>query len=318
MHEAMLALMDKKTSDTVKWNALEASQWQAHLAGSDFVAMQQNHAYGAMMQQLGVPLKRGVLENSEGTAIAIFQTHTRSFLRIFQMHVLMRGPVWLVPLTHAQKAEAYKKIKHAITSRWPSISLIMPEDSDVAPLKDAGLKHFITPYHTAVWDLTPPIDALKANMDGKWRNRLQKSEVSGLTITHTQKIEKMQWLLDKEQEKSVSVGYKTLPASALAIYHMNCSNKGLCAFTAQKRHEKVAGVLFVIHGTHATYHTAWSSEVGKKSHAHNALLWHAAKHLKAKGITCIDMGGLSNDAPGIMHFKRGTGAVPKSLAGTWV
>ncbi len=77
-------------------------------------------------------------------------------------------------------------------------------------------------------------------------------------------------------------------------------------------------MLVLLHGATATYHMGWANDMGRKSNAHNLLLWRLIEHQKAQGIEKFDLGGINTaDLAGITRFKLGSGAVPRVLAGTY-
>ena len=77
-------------------------------------------------------------------------------------------------------------------------------------------------------------------------------------------------------------------------------------------------MLVLLHGATATYHMGWANDMGRKSNAHNLLLWRLMEYLQAHGIEKFDLGGINtSDLPGISRFKLGTGAIPRVLAGTY-
>jgi lipid II:glycine glycyltransferase (peptidoglycan interpeptide bridge formation enzyme) len=62
----------------------------------------------------------------------------------------------------------------------------------------------------------------------------------------------------------------------------------------------------------------WADEAGRKSNAHNLLLWRGIDYLKKAGIERLDLGGVNTrDLPGISRFKLGSGGRVLTLAGTY-
>ena len=83
--------------------------------------------------------------------------------------------------------------------------------------------------------------------------------------------------------------------------------------------DRAGGMLFLRHGSTATYHIGWSSPDGREENASNLLLWQAIRLLKKKGVATLDLGGVDTDhAPGLAHFKLGLGGRPLSQSGTWL
>ena len=78
-------------------------------------------------------------------------------------------------------------------------------------------------------------------------------------------------------------------------------------------------MLFLKHGTGATYHVGWTSDAGRKASAHNLILATAATRLAETGVTRLDLGTIDTEnAPGLARFKLGSGAKPARTGGTWL
>jgi lipid II:glycine glycyltransferase (peptidoglycan interpeptide bridge formation enzyme) len=78
-------------------------------------------------------------------------------------------------------------------------------------------------------------------------------------------------------------------------------------------------MLFLRHGTTATYHIGWTSRDGRAASAHNLILWDACARLAARGVRQLDLGIIDTEtAPGLARFKLGTGAQPVRTGGTWL
>ena len=83
--------------------------------------------------------------------------------------------------------------------------------------------------------------------------------------------------------------------------------------------ERVAAMMFLIHGQAASYQVGWSSEKGRELNAHNLLLWRAMLELRARGVRRLDLGGVNTvRSAGLARFKIGTGGQVLQLAGTYL
>jgi len=83
--------------------------------------------------------------------------------------------------------------------------------------------------------------------------------------------------------------------------------------------DRLAGVMFLIHGQAATYQVGWNSDAGRDLHAHNLLLWRGIEALQERGIRTLDLGGVNTQrSAGVARFKIATGGVVKQLAGTYL
>ena len=80
----------------------------------------------------------------------------------------------------------------------------------------------------------------------------------------------------------------------------------------------IGAILLARHGAAATYLVGWTSDDGRRLHAHHFLLWRAIEHLKANGTRWLDLGGHNETAAaGIARFKLGLGGEPVTLVGAY-
>ena len=94
---------------------------------------------------------------------------------------------------------------------------------------------------------------------------------------------------------------------------------GLAVYRADLKRDAAAGMLYLIHGTRATYHVGWTSDEGRTNAAHNLILWTAMRDLKARGVTVLDLGGVNTQSgAGIARFKLETGGAVLQRAGAFV
>jgi lipid II:glycine glycyltransferase (peptidoglycan interpeptide bridge formation enzyme) len=78
-----------------------------------------------------------------------------------------------------------------------------------------------------------------------------------------------------------------------------------------------AGMAFIRHGTSASYHLAWGSDLARAESVHHLMLTRAAEALFAEGVRWLDLGSLDSErAPGLARFKLGTGAGLRRLGAT--
>lgn len=294
-------------------NTLSPEQWQSAAKAAGFYALQQDWGYGAAAEDMGAKVSRIAIYDGE-QLIGLAQMMHKKWLHLVPSSLCMRGPIWLCPLTLEQKTEAYRLLR-----KQQFYSLFMPEATDDAEaLKQAGARRVMTGYHTAMLDLTADMDALRANLDAKWRNKLKLSEQSGLQIKRLIQPTDYQYVLQAEAEQSAKVGYSALHPMMIPLYQIQLGDGAVLALEARHEHTPIAAIICLIHGASATYHIGWSSEEGKRLRAHTRLLWQAIKLLKQRDIQMLDLGGINTDhSAGIARFKIGTDGKVISLAGTY-
>lgn len=190
-----------------------------------------------------------------------------------------------------------------------------------APLDPAGLP--IVPLVSPVWlttlDLTPSVDALRAGLHQKWRNRLKHAEKQGLRVTRQNMPDQSDhWVLMAEGAQQLARGYRSWPPLlTCAFARENPGDAKL--FTAHLGNTAVAAMLVLRHGRSATYHIGHARPAGRMTSALNLLMWEAICWLRRKEVQQFELGLLdTEEGAGRARFKLGTGAQVRPLGGTWL
>jgi hypothetical protein len=169
-------------------------------------------------------------------------------------------------------------------------------------------------------DLSGSEEALRAALDGKWRNRLKAAEASALRVSRVgAKLRQYQFILDREEGQRARKGYQALPAALVPAYQAASADRdAVIALRADLGRACVAAMLFLKHGRAATYHMGWADAEGRRLNAHNLLLFEGYRVLKTAGVDQLDLGGVdTEDGAGLARFKLGAGGVPHTPAGTF-
>lgn len=305
----------------VEWNVLSQAQWSS-FHRQHRGALQQSWAYGEALMALGIRVERAEFWD-EDRLIGIAQFMCRRFLAYVSMASCTRGPVWDPQVTPAQRAQLYLLLKRSLPLRPLRVMLVSPDVSaeQLDRREVQGLSRVMTGYSTVYLNLTLPEDELKARLDGKWRNRLNKVLSHEKLRVHAQpSLKRCAWLLTKEEDQREARQFHGLPTHFVPTYieKSESPQQAFVVVYAELGKDTVAGMLFLIHGQVASYHMGWANEEGRGLNAHNALLWKAASYLKNQGISVLDLGGINtHDLPGISRFKLGTGGDVVTLAGTF-
>ena len=300
----------------IRWNRTTRARWDK---AARHAPWQQHWAYGVACEAMGSEVLRAEICLS-GQTIALAQMVTRRFLGLATAAVCTRGPFWVTPQPDDVRARAYRLLRRSAPIRRPRGIFLTPEApaAEHSILSTARLARVMTPYSTARIDLTESTDVLRARMRGKWRNRLVHAEGTGLrVIPQRPRPGSYDWLLDAETAQQRTKRYQALSPDLVPEWQTAAGHDSVAVFTASTT-ERVAAMLFLLHGRGATYHIGWSDAEGRRTSAHNLLLWRAIKSLKRRGIQSLDLGGLNTvDAAGIARFRLGAGADLKTLCGTW-
>ncbi len=201
--------------------------------------------------------------------------------------------------------------------------LVNAEDAGAAlALQKRGYAAILTPAHVAELDLSPPLPELRKALHGKWRNRLtaaQRRLAQGHKLAHRAfDPARDDWLLEAETAQQRTRRYRGYPPALTRVMH-EVEPKALRLFTLHERCDPIAAMLFVRHGTTATYHIGWNSPEGRKLSAHHLLIWEAIRALRGRGVQMLDLGTVETErSAGLARFKLGAGARARPLGGTWL
>jgi hypothetical protein len=283
-------------------------------------AWQQDFAYGEAIKAIGGHVLRARIEDA-GETMAIAQFTSRRFAGVLGLALCTRGPLWAKGVDAAGKRAAYRLIKAQSPLSRPRFMVFSPDESAPGEGLDR-LSRVMTGYSTVMVNLDQSLEALRAGLHGKWRNRLAAAEKAALVYqAGGVKPAQYQWLLQREAEQRTAQGYKGLPVGLVEAFQAAKPDRreGLMIETARLGKDAAAAMMFLIHGQAATYHIGWSSEEGRAAGAHNALLWRAIEALRARGVKSLDLGGVDTaQGAGIARFKLGVGGDVRTLAGAFV
>jgi hypothetical protein len=304
----------------VQWDHHDIAQWDESHARVG-AALQQDWAYGACMQLIGVPVWRARVLR-DGEPIALAQFIGRRLGPLATLALCSRGPVWLQDLSAADKALAYRALRQSLPLQRPRFAFFSPDEPWQSEVGLPRWRRVITGYATVMLDLTPSLEELRAKLEGRWRNRLVAAESADLVVHKVgTNPGQYRWLLEQENQQREQRGFQGLPLAFMDHYIQSRKSPARTVLTlrADQGRERVAAMMFLLHGSVATYQVGWSDATGRELNAHNLLLWQAIEALKQRGIRQLDLGGVNTArSAGIARFKLGTGGQPVILAGTYL
>jgi hypothetical protein len=279
-------------------------------------AMQQHPVYGAVCQALGRTvswMRLGAADDAKGVALIL---HAR-LPGVGRVALLSRGPIWAGDLpADTRKAALHHLVAHLRRSHVAVIATPDPVEGQ-DPLADRPLLELVTPMTIAALDIVGDRTVQRSRLHGKWRNSLARAEERPLrTAALRLPDDEKHWLLHHEATQATSRGYRRLsPGFALAWARQSPATTLLMA--GYHAGVPVAGMLFLRHGTTATYHIGWSGAAGRSLGAHRRLLWEAIGRLSDMGVTRLELGAIDTVTnPDLARFKLGTGARPLRLGAT--
>lgn len=281
------------------------AEWQeglGQLSGRQAPAFQQSATYGAIAR-------------AAGRRVARYRI-ARAGERLGQVQMIGRGGLWLVsrgPVLRADVSDAAHRVVLRRLARRVGLTLVTPE----IPLAGVGLIPLVSARHHALWEISSDIEALRAGLRGKWRNRLNAAERAHLRVVPERKID---WILAADAAQQDRRGYRALPAAFTQAWARLAPQELLALRVETEDGVRLAGGIFLRHGAGASYHIGWTGEQGRGCGAHNLMLWQAVLRLRGQGVSQLDLGAVdSEDGAGRMRFKLGTGARPATLGPScWV
>jgi len=302
----------------VNWGDITRQQWD-QLHGTAGGSLQQSWAYGEAISALGVQVLRASVRDDQRRMVALIQVAVRRLLGYLVVGSCTRGPVWVQREVHHQAV--YRAVRRAF--RLPGLCVLLwTPEFDTPDSEQAGVTRVMTGMGTVMLDLTPPEAVLRKQLNGNWRNRLVKAErEAGLQVFLNAARGPCDVLLRHESEQRLSRGFTGLPVGFVRHYlaAFKDQDRAFLLARAERQGEMLAGMLFLLHGSRATYHVGWSGEAARDLNLHNLLMWRAMLELKRRQIRWLDLGGVNTEAlPGISRFKFGTGGALTILKGTYL
>lgn len=308
---------------TLDWAPKEA-EWDRVFGALPRSTLEQSWAYGAAAEAAQGHRARRAIIRGDGGALGVVQVLECSLLGLIQVCEILRGPLWLASVSEVDKAAGYAAIGAAYRLRDRRLLLWMPELVDAPEshraMRTLGTRRVITGYSSIWLGLRPPLEKLRAGLDGKWRNVLRGAEQSKLKVQVNRGGRALDWLLERHDAFRRTRGFRApSPALIRGFIEGTPRKSDITIVSAALGSELVAGALFLSHGTTATYYVGWSGPQGRELDAQTLLLWRGIEALRENGIAALDLGGIdTRRAAGVARFKLGLGGEVFTLSGTWL
>ena len=263
-------------------------------ADSPHAPLQQSRLYAELLTALG--RETALIETGVGRLLTV---------RRGPVSYAARGPVWTL-------SDAEARVDF-LRRHGPLI--LVDENSGPDVLRAAGYRPLLAGTEHAI--LTLDGDLL-GRAHGKWRHAAKQGQHAGLDLQiRPFELGRDLPLLLAERKQRRAKGYRGYPSAFTQALAMTDPDAVL-TLSAMKDGERIAGLIFLVHGTGATYHLGWTSAEGRRLCAHHAGLVLAARALAAQGVKTLDLGRIDRqEAPGLARFKLRTGARAVVLGGTW-
>ncbi|MEY3886861.1 MAG: hypothetical protein RL650_953 [Pseudomonadota bacterium] len=304
----------------VHWEGHELEDWD-RIHASAAGALQQDWAYGSCLKMLGVPVLRARVMD-QGVQIAQAQFIVRKWGRLGAVALCTRGPIWSQALSPEAEATVYKAMKKSLPLTGIRFMAVTPEVPEGTVHGLHPMRRVMTGMSTVMLNIEMPMDDLRSQLEGRWRTSLVSAEASPLTIHRVgTNVGQYRWLLDNEMQQRIDKNLEGLPLPFFDLYVQSRKqpSKNILTIRADLARDRVAAMLFLIHGESAIYQIGWTTDQGRDLNAHHLILWRAIEELKSRGIRVLDLGGVNTvRSTGVARFKMRTGGKVLTLAGTYI
>jgi hypothetical protein len=163
---------------------------------------------------------------------------------------------------------------------------------------------------TLLLDLEPPLPELRASLDQKWRNGLNRAERNGLELEAGEDDA----LFDAINEMYEQMKARKQLSEANDVEHLRRVQRQLPdgsklrVVVCRQRGELCAGAIFAAIGDTGLYVRGATSDLGMKTQGSYMVQWAFITWLKERGFGRYDLNGINAVTnPGTYHFKRGLG-----------
>lgn len=277
-----------------------------HPRPGPFAPLQQSPVYNRAVQMMGGEVRYIDLADTGAWHMR------RRIAALGEVGLVSRGPASL-------DADTALALREAVGARHLIVNA--ETEAGARALGTAGFWRIGGARRVAELDLRADPATLAARLDGKWRNRLRHGQQQGLHLTRSPLAPSPHhWIFEVDATAGKTRRYR--PMSPCLVAAMAAARPGAVQlFTARRSRvgAPLAAMLFVRHGKAATYQVGWAGDEGRALSAGNLLMWRAMLELQGLGVETIDLGAADEcTAPGLAHFKCGTGARLRDLGGTWL
>jgi lipid II:glycine glycyltransferase (peptidoglycan interpeptide bridge formation enzyme) len=231
------------------------------------------------------------------------------------------GPLWRLKDRTSTQADAMAVLAaiqkyvvrqngHILVSRFAVESTVhSPSLAEASCALGFSTTDLARTYRTILVDLIPDVTTLRSNLHSKWRNMLNQSDKSGLTIEVKSGSEcwprflKLYAEMREAKEFDGGLGPEFFAG-------LEPDDAGLLFVFAKKEGEDAGGVVISALGDTAIYLFGATNSVGRDLRAGYQLQWQAMLTCRSRGFRIYDLGGIDEVTnPGGFQFKARMGGL---------
>ncbi|HEY6125480.1 MAG TPA: GNAT family N-acetyltransferase [Steroidobacteraceae bacterium] len=314
--------MDDRSRDpaVIAESVTARDRWDRLLAQVSLPHFTQSWCYGEGKRSQGWAVERLQFAYA-GEAVAICQVLVKRVLGLPVAARINRGPLFLGEAS----PEVQLTVLQALRQRWRygrrGLLLMAPslpfDAASTSLLRAAGFtSRKPGGWGSALIDLHPSLDAIRAGLSSKWRNHLNGSLKAGIAVRVSGEREVFDWMLEQHAGNMAIKGYVG-PSVSFVRNMIASSPQDFSVYQAYIDNQPVSAILLARFGTHAETYLSWTGEAGRRSNAHHLLLWQLIVESKANGCRAIDLGGYTTSGK-YGAYKRGMKGREYRLTGEWI
>lgn len=284
------------------------NEW-LQLQANSVVPLQQSFEYGEICRLLGSDVVR--VKSVQSEQLAYVQFIVRSALGGRRLALASRGPI--LSESSTMRPSYWKRVRSELGLAKIGAVIATSETPEALAHLPIMTRATVADVEIVKCEL-----AQREKMHGKWRNRLVRTEKDGVNVqvrVVTDRLLAQLFRLEQCQQKLR--GYRNLPPRFLQQWARLYPDQTYILTTGTET-KLDAVMVFLRHGTCATYHFGW--RIAALSTAdHNVILWHAMQLLNGLGVKRLDLGQIDTvNTPGIARFKLGSGARARILGKSYL
>jgi hypothetical protein len=295
-------------------------QWEHLLAQVSFAHFTQVWCYGEGKHAQGWSTERLVFQDQTGP-VAACQVLVKTVLGLALVARINRGPLFL----QSASAEQQLAVFTALRCRWRFARrgflliapALPPDEASSTLLRAAGFRQRRAGgWGSSLIDLDPPLDAIRASFSSKWRNPLNGAIRAGMEVRMRSDAEAFEWMLERHVSNMAIKGFVG-PEPDFVRSMVAASPEIFWVLQAIHGNEPVSGLMGVCLSSRAENYLGWTNDEGRRTGAHNLLLWNAVVEMKAAGCHSLDLGGFTTSGK-YGAYKRGMKGREYRLCGEWL
>lgn len=303
---------------TSEVDSISKSQWYQILQGFSDANIYQTWSYEAINS--GERSLSHLLLKKDREVVAAAQA------RIIQLPVIktgiayvLWGPMWR-RLDVPEDVEVFRQALRALRNEFSlRRGLVLRVHALAFRGKDDVLKQILVDegfsfhddgksHRTLIINLEPSLKEIRAALDQKWRNCLNRAEKNGLEIIQGED----ESLFDEIKKIYLEMASRKGLVDLSDIEHLKKVQRDLPpglklkVILCRLNGEFCTGAIFSAIGATAVYLVGATSNAGMKSSGSYIVQWAFMEWIKEKGLRYYDLNGINPETnPGTYHFKRG-------------